>query len=37
MDPGWFGAVVGMPAFWSLGLLGHALGAIMGRGFEAPR
>lgn len=37
MDPAWFGVVVGMPAFWSLGLLLHSLGAILGRGFEAPR
>lgn len=37
MDPGWFGAAIGMPAFWSLGLLAHALGAIAGRGFEASR
>lgn len=37
MDPGWFGVVVGMPTFWSLGLLLHALGAIIGRGFEATR
>lgn len=37
LDPGWFGVVVGMPTFWSLGLLVHALGAILGRGFEASR
>ena len=37
MDPGWFGVVVGMPTFWLLGLLVHSLGAILGRGFEAPR
>lgn len=36
-DPGWFGVVVGMPTFWSLGLLLHTLGAILGRGFEASR
>lgn len=37
IDPGWFGAAISMPAFWLLGLLAHALGAIAGRGFEAPR
>ncbi|NYF99397.1 hypothetical protein [Janibacter cremeus] len=37
MDPGWFGVVVGMPTFWLMGLLAHSLGAILGRGFEAPR
>lgn len=37
MDPGWFGVIVGMPTFWLIGLLTHALGAILGRGYEAPR
>lgn len=37
MDPGWFGAAIAMPAFWGVGLLVHALGAIAGRGFEADR
>lgn len=37
MDPGWFGAAVAMPALWGLGLLMHALGAVLGRGFEASR
>lgn len=37
MDPGWFGVAIGMPTFWGLGLLVHALGAILGRGFEARR
>lgn len=37
LDGGWFGAVLGMTAFWGLGLLAHALGALADRGFEAPR
>ena len=37
MDPGWFGAAVAMPAFWSLGLAAHVMGATLGRGFEAAR
>lgn len=35
MDPGWFGVVIGMPGAWGLGLLIHAFGSILGRGFEA--
>ena len=37
MDPGWFGAAVSMPALWSMGLVAHLLGAVLGRGFEARR
>lgn len=37
MDPGWFGAAIAMPAFWSVGLAAHVLGAALGRGFEASR
>ncbi|MGW3548026.1 hypothetical protein ACWDHH_09660 [Janibacter hoylei] len=37
MDPGWFGAAIAMPAFWSIGLAAHVLGATLGRGFEAAR
>lgn len=37
MDPGWFGAAIAMPAFWSIGLACHVLGAALGRGFEARR
>lgn len=37
MDPGWFGAAIAMPAFWSLGLAMHVLGATLDRGFEARR
>lgn len=37
MDPGWFGAAIAMPAFWSIGLAAHVLGAALGRGFEARR
>lgn len=35
LGAGWFGATLGMAAFWGLGLGCHALGAIASRGFES--
>lgn len=37
LDGSWAGVTVFMPAFWSLGLLCHGLGALLSRGFEAER
>lgn len=37
VGPGWSGVLVAMPAVWSLGLLVHGAGAVLGRGFEAER
>lgn len=37
LDPSWVGPALAMPAFWALGLLLHAFGALLGRGFEAER
>ncbi|MBB5832691.1 hypothetical protein [Brachybacterium aquaticum] len=36
LDP-WLGPALVMPALWGLGLLMHAVGAVLDRGFEAPR
>lgn len=37
LDPGWAGATIAMGGFWMIGLLVHAFGAIMDRGFEGKR
>lgn len=37
LDAGWFGATFGMATFWGIGLILHGLGALLDRGFEAPR
>lgn len=37
LEAGWFGATFGMAAFWGIGLILHGLGALLDRGFEAPR
>jgi len=33
-DGGWFGILIPMTTFWGLGLLTHAAGSIISRGFE---
>lgn len=37
LDPGWAGATLAMGGFWMIGLLVHAFGAMMDRGFEGKR
>lgn len=37
IDPGWAGAVFAMGGFWMTGLLAHAAGALLDRGFEGRR
>lgn len=37
IDPSWGGVLVAMPGCWSIGLIIHAVGALMGRGFESAR
>lgn len=37
VDGPWLGAALAMPAFWGLGLILHGIGAVLDRGFEAPR
>lgn len=37
IEPGWSGVLLTMPGVWGCGLLLHAFGALMQRGFEAPR
>lgn len=37
IDPTWLGASLGMAGLWGLGLILHGVGAVLDRGFEAPR
>ncbi len=34
INEGWFGVLFGMTCFWGIGLLIHAFGSILNRGFE---